>query len=109
MHAACDDAFHRAFEGISRRSQQRQFVAEFVEQTGEAPNRRVISRACVYLVAIGFHDQIDRAVLQMQPLVISEPGDLRLPIHGRDPGADPELDAATWRISPAFSEASGRT
>ena len=57
--------------GIGRRPQRRQFIAEFVEQAGEAADRSMVGRMQLVAVPLRFHDQIDRTILQMQPLAVS--------------------------------------
>ena len=105
MHAACDHTLQQAPRWVGWLAQCRQFRAEFIEQTGKTPRRRLIGLANIDRAAFGFHDQVDRTVLQMQSLAVGEPRDLRKPRHaGR-----PEM-TGIWRISVlSFNEASGRT
>ncbi len=87
MHAARDLALQQALRRIGGLTQQRQLVAEFVEQTGEAASRGVIGRAHARLAATRLHDQVDRTILQMQPPAVRQPSDLRQSLHARDPDA----------------------
>ena len=75
---------HRA--GSAGLAQFRQFRAEFIEQAGEAPRRGLIGRAHLRLAALRLDDQVDRTVLQMQPLAVRKKRDLREPLHARRPG-----------------------
>ena len=86
MHAARDDALQRAARGIGRLAQRRQFLAEFIEQAGKAPRRGVIGGADLRRLPLGLDDQIDRTVLQMQPLAVGKKRDLREAFHARRPG-----------------------
>ena len=86
MHAARDDAFQRASRRIGGLAQFNQLLAEFIEQAGKAPRRGVIGGTHVRLAALRLDDQIDRTVLQMQPLAIGKKRDLRKPLHARRPG-----------------------
>ena len=86
MHAARDDALQRASNRIGGRSQFDQLLAEFIEQAGEAPRRGLIGGAHVAFPALRLDDQIDRTVLQMQPLAVRKKRDLREPLHARRPG-----------------------
>ncbi len=105
MHAACDDTPQQAPRRVGWLAQCRQFFAELIQQTGEAPGGGLIGGADIDLIALCFDDQVDRTVLQMQSLAVGEPRDLRKPRHaGR-----PEM-TGIWRISVlSFSDASGRT
>ena len=87
MHAARDRALQQAARRIGRLAQHRQLVAEFIEQAGETPRRGVIGRAHIRLAAARLDDQVDRAVLQMQPLAVGQQPDLRGSAHARGPGA----------------------
>ena len=86
MHAARDDTFQRASNGIGGRSQLHQLLAEFIEQAGEALRRSLVGGAHVAFPALRLDDQIDRTVLQMQPLAVRKKRDLREPFHARRPG-----------------------
>ncbi len=86
MHAARDDALQRASNRIGSLSQFDQFPAEFIEQAGEAPRRGVVGGAHLAFTAPRLDDQIDRTVLQMQPLAVRKKRDLREPLHARRPG-----------------------
>ena len=86
MHAARDHAFQRATRRSGRLAQFDQFLAEFVEQAGETPRRCFIGGAHIRLAAFRFDDQVDRTVLQMQPLAVGKKRDLRQPFHARRPG-----------------------
>jgi hypothetical protein len=88
MHAAGDRAPQQAPRRIGRLAQQRQFLAELIEQTGKTLYRCAISRTDVCLAAARLHNQIDRAVLQMKPPAIGQTRHLRNPGHARRPGAD---------------------
>ena len=95
---------HRAGSAALRSSAK--LGAEFVEQAGEAPRRGLIGRAHIRVAALRLHDQIDRTILQMQPLAVSKQRDLREPCHARRPG----IGQGIGRISAlSFSDASGRT
>ena len=79
--------------------------AELIKQAREAMCRRVIGRTNLGTPAIRFHDQIDRTILQMQPLAVAKERDLRKARHERRPGV-----SSIGRTSAlSFSEASGRT
>ncbi len=105
MHAPRDNALQRTAHRIGRLAQLGQLLAEFIEQAGEAPGRGVIGRANIRLGPLRLHDQIDRAVLQMQPLAVGEKRDLREAFHARRPGI-----CGTERSSAlSLSDASGRT
>ena len=86
MHAARDDAFQRASNRIGGLSQFNQLLAEFIEQAGEAPRRSLVGGAHLAFAALRLDDQIDRTVLQMQPLAVRKKRDLREPLHARRPG-----------------------
>ena len=86
MHAARDDTFQRASHRIGSPSEFNQLLAEFIEQAGEAPRRSLVSGAHVAFPALRLDDQIDRTVLQMQPLAVRKKRDLREPFHARRPG-----------------------
>ncbi len=88
MHAARDRASQGAPRRIGGLAQQRQLLAELIEQTGKTPYRGVIGRAHICLAAARLHDQIDRAVLQMKSPAVGQKRDLRSPRHARRPGAD---------------------
>ena len=86
VHAACDDAAQRAAGGIGGLSKLGQFFAEFIEQSVEAPRRRLIGRPHLAIASACANDQIDRTILQMQPLAVRKKRDLREPLHVRWPG-----------------------
>jgi hypothetical protein len=88
MHPAGDNALQQASVRIGGCAQQRQFAAEFVEQTGKPPRRGVVGRTLVGIAPARFHDQVDRAILQVKPPAVRQKCDLRSAGHGRDPGAD---------------------
>ena len=67
-------------------AQLNQLLAEFVEQTGEASRRGLVGRAHLDFASLRLDDQIDRTVLQMQPLAVRKKRDLRKPLHARRPG-----------------------
>jgi hypothetical protein len=81
----CDNALQYASRRIGRSAQGRQFAAEFVEQAGKTPPRRVIGRAHLGLYAAGLHDQVDRTVLQVKPPAVRQKPDLRRSHHSRFP------------------------
>jgi hypothetical protein len=81
VHAARDDTLQAASRRIGGRPQQRQFFAEFVKQARKTSDRGSIGRAQIFAAAARLHDQVDRTILQMQPLAVLEPSDLRLPRH----------------------------
>jgi hypothetical protein len=84
-----------------------QFAGSLVEQAGEAAYGGIIGCADIRLVAAGFHDQIDRTVLQMQPPAVRQHCDLWPSRHARDPGAG---CCVICRISAlSFNDANGRT
>ncbi len=87
VHAARDRALQQAARWMSRLAQHLQLVAEFIKQACETPCRGVIGRAHIRLAAARLDDQVDRAVLQMQPLAVSQQLDLRGSAHVRGPGA----------------------
>ena len=86
MHPARDDALQRALQRIGRRAQFAQLLAELVKQTGEAARPSLIGGTDIGCRPISLHDQIDRTVLQMQPLAVRKQRDLREPLHARRPG-----------------------
>ena len=86
MHAARDDTLECASPRIGRPSQFAELFAELIEQPGEPPRRGLIGRAHICLRPLRLHDQINRAVLQMQPPAVSQKRDLRTPFHARRPG-----------------------
>ena len=86
MHAAGDDALQRAPRRIGRLAQFNQLSAEFIEQAGKSTHRGLIGGTHVALPALRLDDQIDRTVLQMQPLAVRQKRDLRKPLHARRPG-----------------------
>ncbi len=88
MHAAHDRALQQASPGIGRLAQQRQLLAELIEQACKTPRRGVIGRTHVYLAAAGLHDQVDWTVLQMKPPAVSQKPDLRSSRHARCPRGD---------------------
>jgi hypothetical protein len=86
MHAARDDTFQWASNRIGGPSEFNQLLAEFIEQARKAPRRRLIRGAHIAIPALRPNDQIDRTVLQMQPLAVRKKRDLREPFHARRPG-----------------------
>jgi len=60
----------RASRGVGCPAQFGKFFAEFIEQAGEAVHRRLIGRAHIRVLTLGFYDQIDRTILQMQPSAV---------------------------------------
>ena len=105
MHAARNDASQGCLSGICGLAQFRQLRTEFVEQSGEAARCSVIGGAHIRLAPARLQDQINRTVLQMQPLAVSEKRDLRTTVHARCPGI-----CGIGRTSEmSFSDDSGRT
>src|SRR5262249_2254854 len=104
MHAASNDALQRSPRGISGLAQFRKLSAELIEQADEAPRRSLVCRAHIRIASVRLNDQVDRAVLQMQPLAVGEKRDLRTPRHGRRPGTS---IGRTSELS--LSDDSGRT
>ena len=88
IHAARDRTLQFAARRATGLAQQRQLVAQFVEQTGKTPRRGVISDTLICLAAVSLHDQVDRTVLQMKPSAVREPSDLRNSRHVSCPGGD---------------------
>ena len=86
MHAARDDTFQRASNRIGGPSEFNQLLAEFIEQAGKAPRRSLVGGTHIRFAALRLDDQIDRTVLQMQPLAVRKKRDLRKPFHARRPG-----------------------
>ena len=86
MHAARDDPTERAASRIGSLSKLDQFFAEFIEQTVEAPRRGLVGDAHLTFTPLRPDNQIDRTVLQMQPLAVRKKRDLREPFHARCPG-----------------------
>ena len=60
-----------------RLPQLRQLGDQFFEDRLEAGDRRLIGGAALRLAAERLDDQVDRAVVEMQPPAVGEPGDLR--------------------------------
>ena len=107
MHAARNRSLQRATQGMSGLAQLSQFGAQLVEQAAQAARRRRIGGANVGLPTIRLDDQIDRAILQMQPPAVGKQRDLRQPRHARRPGFTPH---GIGRMSEtSFSVLSGRT
>ena len=90
MHAARNGALQQTPRWIGRLAQHRQLAAEFVEQASKTPRRGVIGPPQIYLAAVSFHDQVDRAVLQMKPPAVCQKPDLRNSLHACCPGGDRE-------------------
>ncbi len=86
MHAARDDATERAASRIGSLSKLDQLFAEFIEQTVKTPRRSLVGGAHLTFTPLRLDDQIDRTVLQMQPLAVRKKRDLREPLHARRPG-----------------------
>ena len=86
MHAARDDTLQWASGRIGSPSKFNQLLAEFIEQAGKASRRGLVSGAHVDFTSFRLDDQIDRTVLQMQPLAVRKKRDLREPFHARRPG-----------------------
>ncbi len=68
MHAARDDAVQRVSSRVGGLPKLGQLFTEFIEQTGEALRRSLMGGTYVCSRTAGLDDQIDRAILQMQPL-----------------------------------------
>ena len=86
MHAARDDTLQGASNRISGPSEFNQLLAEFIQQANKAQCGSFVSGTHVTLPALRLDNQIDRTVLQMQPLAIGKKRDLRKPFHARRPG-----------------------
>ena len=86
MHAARDHALQRASSWIGCLTQFGQLFAKLVQQAGEAPRCGVIAGPHLRLVAFRLDNQIDRTILQMQPLAVRKKRHLRKPFHARRPG-----------------------
>ncbi len=105
MHPPRDDAAQLATRCIGGAAQMPQLRAELIKQAGEASRGRGIGRAHIRLASVRFHDEVNGAVLQMQPLAVGEKSCLRKPVHARRPGICGIGRSSAW----SFSDASGRT
>jgi hypothetical protein len=62
-------------------SQKRQLAAQLIEDGRESLARRVVCRFHFGRRAKGFHDQVDRTVLQVQAVSVGEPSNLGAGAH----------------------------